>query len=77
MNILRKKTGEKRMKPLIKLVDISNKEDLLSVISGLKLIVTSSNLEYLDLLIKVRYGWMAVGRTMDSEYIMIDVNLIK
>lgn len=45
--------------------------------NDLKLITTSTRLEYLDLLIKVRYGWMAVGRTVDSEFIMIDVNLIK
>jgi hypothetical protein len=44
MNILRKKTGEKRTKPSIKIVDISNKEDLLNAMSDLKLITISTSL---------------------------------
>jgi hypothetical protein len=46
-------------------------------LTGIRKGELESSLNALDILIKIDYGWIAIGRNTENHYIMIDVNLIK
>lgn len=73
---MRKIAGQERVKSKPIFIDISNTSDLIEVFEGLHEVNCESHLSTLDLLVKVDYGWVAIGRS-EGRYIIVDVNLIK
>ena len=73
---MRKITGQERIKSKSLFIDISKTSDLLEIFDGLVEVSSEVPLSTLDLLVRVDYGWAAIGRS-EGRYIIADVNLIE
>jgi hypothetical protein len=60
----------------IAMMDLSSKQGLLSELYPIKQVQTESPLDSVEVLLKVEYGWIAVGKS-GGQHVMMDVNFIK
>lgn len=76
MNVMRKMYGKGKLKSPINIIDLTNKHALLRDLTCIQKIDTECAIESVDLLVKIEYGWLAIGK-ISNQFIMIDVNLIR
>lgn len=76
-NITRKMENKALVKPSINMIDMTQKRGFLKELDSIKEVETETAVSRVELMVKVDYGWLAIGKSQDNEHIMLDVSLIK
>lgn len=76
-NIIRKNLGLELGKHKVRTLEISDESLLESDLGEVKRLYSETEVDKLELLVKLPYGWVVVGRNKEKELFVVDVNLIK